>query len=59
MSHSNNSTYMPAFNCPLTAQDIARIRQDVIAAGETIHWPRLAQMWDIPINRVQSLANRS
>ena len=55
-SHRNQFTYYPSFTCVLTASDVRRIREDIVAAGETIHWPRLARWWDITIDRAKSLA---
>lgn len=54
-SHRNQSTYYPSFTCALTASDVRRIRADIAAAGEAIHWPRLARSWDITIDRAKSL----
>jgi hypothetical protein len=54
-SHRNNMSYMPFATVPLTKNDVARIRAQVVALGEAILWQALAQQWDLPLDRVKSL----
>ena len=55
-SHRNSMSYMPHRYVPLTHNDIARIRAEVVARGPAVLWQSLAVAWDLPLDRLKTIA---